>query len=324
MPADRTKILVTGGAGYLGERVVADLLAHGHSVRVFDVVPQSQAPHEGRPGVEYIQGDLLATADVVNAVAGVAAVVHLAARVVSRAPRDDAELASIWTLNHEAAVRLAHAAQAAGVRKFLFASTTGCYTQAKPEAPADEDSPVSPTGPYAESKVRAEGDILGAHSPEFATTILRFASLFGASPRMNLEPLINGLVRDAVSGGRLVLFGPKAWRPFLHVEDAARATRLVLEAPSNRVGGRIFNVGDAALHRTKEAIAGTIRKRLPNVEVALDPRGDARDFCVSFQRIHDVLGFRASRSLEDGIDELIRQIQQGSARPTPRPGRLTV
>lgn len=305
------KIVVTGGAGYVGGPVVEELLNAGHHVRVVDTVAREGTPYaQPRAAIEYVQGDLRDTALVARAVHGADAVVHLAALVIVRKLKDDAEAALLRAINVEATRSLVEAAKAAGVKRFVFSSTCSNYEPTEPARPATEETPLKATNAYTEGKIEAEQLVLASRAPGFEPVVVRLATVYGASHRLNFEPLPNSWLREAIEKGKLEVYGPKSWRPYVHTRDVARALRLVVEAPAAKVDGEIFNVGSEAQNAQKETIAALLQKLLPTLEVTVNPAAvDPRNYYVTCAKIERVLGFRAQESLESGLAELERIVR---------------
>lgn len=302
------KVLVTGGAGYIGSVLVPELLNSGHRVRVLDVIP----PCAG----DALVGDLSDRALQVAAVDGMDAVVHLAA-LVRFGEETGKEAQRMWAVNVNATGDLIATARRAGVTRFILLSTCSLYGVS--EQPADEEHPVTPTSLYARSKLEAEGVVLKAVGPAFHPTVLRLATVFGGSPRLSFMPLLNMLVRDALTTGRLRLYGPQSARTFVHVKDAVRAIEAVLTAPVEHVSGEIFNVGAEHLTRTKSEVVALLQQILPDLTVDVVGEQDARSYRVSFRKIGG-LGFRVKHGLAEGIREVVDLVRVGEAQA--RGGRI--
>jgi nucleoside-diphosphate-sugar epimerase len=259
-------------------------------------------------GFEFVSADIRDSNEMVRAVEGVEAVIHLAALVGE--PACALDVAETRGINYQAVCDLLQVSQAAGVRRFVFCSTCSNYGMANTQVLADEEMPLNPVSLYAETKVAAEKEVLDAAWDDFSTTVLRLATVFGLAPRMRFDLLINELVRDAVVGRPVQIYGPKAWRPFLHVSDAARAFQTILEAPIQQVQGEVFNVGEG--NYRKETLVDLLTRQVPNVNIEILPgKVDPRDYRLSFDKIQRALGFRAERDVEFGIAEIQRAIQQG-------------
>lgn len=309
------RVLVTGGAGYLGSTLVAVLLAHGSSVRVLDSLAvgngSSVLPFWGRDGFEFLPGDVRDDAVRSSALDGVETVVHLAAIVGDPACARDPDAAR--AVNLEATRALLDEAKARGVARFLFASTCSNYGKmVDGDAFATEAWELRPVSLYAETKVAAELDVLAAAAPAFATTCLRLATVYGASPRMRFDLTVNEFTRDALLTGELVVYGEQFWRPYVHVRDAARAIEAVLDAAPGDVSGEVFNVGDTGQNFRKQDLVDLLVARLPETRVERVARAeDPRDYRVSFEKIRASLGFAVSRSVPQGIDEVLALLRSG-------------
>jgi nucleoside-diphosphate-sugar epimerase len=308
-------VLVTGGAGYLGSTLVADLLAQGCSVRVVDSLAvgdgRSLLHSWGDRQFEFIRGDVRDTDLLATALAGVDAVVHLAAVVGDPACKRDPELARL--VNLDATRALLEASRTKGVSRFVFASTCSNYGKMEDGAGyVSEDWELRPVSLYAETKVAAELDVLAASDEPFTTTCLRFATVYGASPRMRFDLTVNEFTRDALLAGELVVYGEQFWRPYLHVRDAAGAIATVLDAPLDRVRGAVFNVGETSENYRKQDLVQLLLERLPETRIERVPQADdPRDYRVSFDKIKSQLGYATSRTVSDGIDEVLGLLGSG-------------
>jgi nucleoside-diphosphate-sugar epimerase len=315
MSERKLRILVTGGAGYLGSTLVPQLLAAGHAVRVLDSLRfggQSLLGVWRQPGFEFVRGDIRDDTLVRDSLDGIDAVVHLAAIVgdpaCARAP-DEAR-----TVNIEGSQRLLDACRAMHVARFVFASTCSNYGRMRdPDALVDETSTLHPLSLYAETKVSFELEVLDpVRSRPICATSLRFATIFGVSPRMRFDLTVNEFTAEMIMRHHLVVYGEQFWRPYVHVGDAATAIRMTLTSPVDRVRGQVFNVGSSTQNYRKQQIVDLIRERVPEgtveyVSVAQDPR----DYRVSFAKIREQLAYRTTTSVEAGVDEISRLVRQG-------------
>lgn len=309
------RILVTGGAGYIGSTLVPRLLARGHAVRVLDLLRhggESLLPVWSHPAFELRRGDVCDSDTVTAAVAGMDAVVHLAAIVGDPACSREPEAAR--AINLDASLSLLAAARKAGVSRFIFASTCSNYGRmTDPEMLVDENSDLRPISLYAETKVAVEQELLAAALADgLCATPLRLATVFGVSPRMRFDLTVNEFAMELAMQHRLVVFGERFWRPYVHVRDVARAMEAVLEAPRERVAGRVFNVGATEENYRKQEIVDLVRTEVPDADVEYVHRDeDPRDYRVSFARINRELGFFPSRSVADGIHEVVQLVRTG-------------
>jgi len=175
-----------------------------------------------------------------------------------------------------------------------------------------EESPLAPLSVYAETKVAVENAFLAYQGDQPTITVLRFATVFGISPRMRFDLTVNEFTLELQTKRKLVVFGEQFWRPYLHVRDAARAVSLVLEAPPGRVRGQVFNVGDTNQNYQKRQIVELVRSQLDGmVEIESVTRNeDPRDYRVSFEKIRHELGFQVTATVADGIREVLDVLRQ--------------
>ena len=308
-------VLVTGGAGYVGSVVVDELLASGRSVRVFDALAHGSVPSLllpwGRPQFEFLKGDVRDEEAVRRALANVDEIVHLAAVVGDPACAREPELAR--EVNVEATMRLLEGAEAAGVSRLVFASTCSNYGKmTDSDVFATEEWDLRPVSLYAETKVHAEQAVLDCARPGFATTCLRFATVYGTSPRMRFDLTVNEFTRDVVLTGDLVVYGEQFWRPYIHSRDAARAVRTVLDASVEKASGQVYNAGNTDENYRKIDLVQLLKERVPTADVQFVKKDeDPRDYRVSFERIERELGYRTEHTVPQGIDEVSRLLQSG-------------
>ena len=305
------KILVTGGAGYLGSVLTPLLLGSGHEVRVLDALlfgGEGLLGLFGHQGFELAKGDVRSREDVADALEDVDAVVHLAALVGE--PACAADPAVTRDVNLAAVEQIVRLSLERGISRFIFASTCSNYGITDRSMTADEDTPLRPISLYAETKVAAEQRVLQASTKQLATTVLRFATIYGLAPRPRFDLLVNELVRDAVCGREITVYGAEAWRPFLHVADAARAVLAVVGASDPSVAGSVFNVGGG--NHTKGQLTEIVVEAVPDARVAMSPsRQDPRDYRVAFDRIRERIGFRAERDVRSGVSEMVEALRLG-------------
>lgn len=307
--------LVTGGAGYLGSVLSLALLEAGHQVSVLDNLTQGGRgllPLLGHPRFRFIAGDIRDPRAVEQALVGAEAVVHLAAIVGDPACAREPDNAR--AINQQGAIELIAAARAAAVPRLVFASTCSNYGRmAETSVLADESHVLRPVSLYAETKVAVERAVLDLSTSPTAATVLRFATLFGTSPRMRFDLTVNQFVAETLAHGSLTVFGEQFWRPYVHVREAARAIMMVLAAPTNEVAGQVFNVGRTDENYRKLDLVEIIDRlvgpvRVEYVTVAEDPR----DYKVSFERIRQTLGFVPERRVPAGVREIADAIASGA------------
>jgi nucleoside-diphosphate-sugar epimerase len=307
------KILVTGGAGYIGSTLTPFLLAAGHQVRVLDCLAyggQSLLGVWAHPYFEFIRGDIRDRELVRTAVAGQDAVVHLAAIVGDPACAREPDLAR--STNFDASLALIAESQSAGVERFIFASTCSNYGKMRDNNQyLDEDSELSPVSLYAETKVAVETALLeSGRNERWCPTPLRFATIYGVAPRMRFDLTVNEFTMELLTKKYLKVYGEQFWRPYVHARDAARAIELVLNSSLALVGGRVFNVGATNQNFQKQQLVELIRPYAPDAVVEFVFKAeDPRDYRVSFARISDQLGFKITRTVAQGIAEIAHLVR---------------
>lgn len=309
------RVLITGGAGYVGSSLTPLLLAAGHKVRVLDRLAHGGESLLGvwaHPNFEFLGGDIRNRAVSADALRDCDAVVHLAAIVGDPACAREPELAR--AVNLESSLALIEQSRKAGVQRFVFASTCSNYGKMKdPTSYVNEDSQLSPVSLYAETKVAVEKFLLNSAASEWCPTPLRFATVFGVSPRMRFDLTVNEFTMEMLTKKRLVVFGEQFWRPYVHVFDAARAIALVLSSSSAAVAGRVFNVGSTDQNLQKQQIVELIRPLAPDANIEFVHKNeDPRDYRVSFERILTELGYKTTRSVVDGITEVAKLVRAGA------------
>ncbi|MDQ6604335.1 MAG: NAD-dependent epimerase/dehydratase family protein, partial [Chloroflexota bacterium] len=233
-------VLVTGAAGYIGSILVRRLLELGYRVRVLDRLMYGDDAIRDilcHPRLEMVVADFRDRAVVARAVENVGAIVHLGAIVGDPACAIDENLTT--STNLEATRMIADVARQAGIRRMIFASSCSVYG-ASDEA-LDETSALNPVSLYASTKIAAERALLAMAGADFAPVIMRFATAYGHSYRPRYDLAVNVMTAKAVMEGRITIHGGEQWRPFVHVDDIARALVLALEAPIGAVAGETFN-----------------------------------------------------------------------------------
>ena len=298
------RILVTGGAGYVGSVMTGMLLGAGHEVRVLDSLRKGGTgilPLFANPRLEFVRGDVRDEGTVKDALDGVEAIIHLAAIVGFPACQRDPWAAR--QINVDATVLLDQLRRRDQL--ILFGSTLSNYG-AMPGVICTEETEPAPLTLYGITKVEAERLLLKAGN----VIVFRPATAFGLSPLMRLDLLANDFVFRALNEGRLVVYQPEFMRVFLHVRDFSRAFLFALEH-RQAMRDRVFNLGDESLNLTKGDLALKVQKVVPScrvefAEVGEDP--DRRNYAVDFSRLR-ALGFRFQVSVEDGIEELARGLR---------------
>jgi nucleoside-diphosphate-sugar epimerase len=301
------RVLLTGHQGYLGTVMAPALAAAGHDVTGLDSGLFADCvlgpPPDDPPGLTVDLRDVTE-----RQLVGFDAVVHLAA--LSNDPLGSLAPEITYEINHRASTRLATLARDAGVRRFVYASTCSVYGAQGGDDLVNEDAPLKPVTPYAESKVRVEDDLLGLADADFSPTSMRNATAFGFSPRLRADIVLNNLVGHAVLSGTVkVLSDGTPWRPLAHARDIADAAAAILGAPTEAVHTKAFNVGIEANNQTVADIAQAVAEAVPGSELVItgETGADPRSYRVDFSRLREAVpGFAARWTIQAGAVELAR------------------
>ncbi len=311
------RVLVTGGGGYLGCWVSRVLLDRGHAVRIFDRFCFGRAAIaalEESDACQVIEGDIRRLQEAPDFLRGIGAVVHLAS--LSNDPSCDLDHDMTADVNVESTVELAKQAILHGVRRFVFGSSCAVYGQGVFEL-LDESSPANPVSTFGKSKLEAEQALLQLSGGHFEPVIARTATLYGASPRMRFDLAVNQMAATALRDLRIVVRGGgKQWRPFVHVRDAAQALVQMVEAPAETVRGEVFNTGGEASNTLIQDLARHIAEQCGGVpvEVASDD-DDLRNYRVQFGKIRDRLGFQCNETIDTGVEEVRKLLEDPGQDP---------
>lgn len=310
------KVLVTGGAGYVGSLLTGVLLAAGHEVTVVDALlfgGESLLAYFPHPGFRFHKADV-SVDDLGDLLGGVSTVYHLAAIVGFPACQQVGE-AVAYRYNTKATQNVFDACDRAGVERFVFASTYSNYGVSLDGEPVTEASPLRPQSLYARTKIAAEKWLLErGRTSQCAPVLPRFATLFGVSPRTRFDLIVNQFVLEALRNRRLVIYQGDYFRSFVHVRDAVDALQLMMGGPLEVVRNQVFNVGTEDGNYTKEQVIELVQKHVSGVSVErrdLSFGEDMRDVRVSFEKIQKTFGFAPKRSVEDGIVEVLTALESG-------------
>ncbi len=308
------KVLITGGAGYLGSVLVRELLKAGYKVKVLDNLKfgkDSLSSVWANRNFDLIVGDILNIDDVVNASRDVDAVVHLAAIVGDAASNIDPTKTIAG--NTLATINLANVCKKFQINRFIFASSCSVYGVGKSALRLSEKSPLYPVSLYAQSKIESEIELQKLSDENFSPTILRLATLFGWSFRPRFDLVVNLFTLQALKSGRLTVLDGSQWRPFIHTKDAANGIIRVLESPVNKVAGEIFNVGSDSLNFRILDVAKTVSNVVGKVDIDQEEsKQDLRNYNVSFFKIRRDLKFRPKMSLKAGIFEMVKNLRRSN------------
>ncbi|HWO06977.1 MAG TPA: SDR family oxidoreductase [Candidatus Paceibacterota bacterium] len=301
-------VVVTGGAGYLGSVMVPMLLDAGYRVRIVDRFFFGEEPLAAiRDRIEMIRADTRWCPPSVYEDAH--AVIDLAS--LSNDPAGELDPERTREINFRARVRTATLAKAAGAKRYVLASS--CSVYGFQNGIVDEDATPAPITTYAESSLQAEGGVLALGDGTFSVTVLRQGTLYGLSPRMRFDLVVNVMTLDLHRGGVITVRGGEQWRPLIHVADSARAFLTVLAVPREKVAGVVFNVGGTEHNFTVADIAAQVRSTTGSGDIVADKTAvDTRSYRVSFDKIRRVLGFVPEKQPRDGAQEILDALASGA------------
>ena len=304
-------VLVIGGSGYIGSALLKLLLERGYRVRLLDLFLYGYEPIndvKDHPNLEIKPGDLRRVEHVVEAMQGMDAVIHLGALVGDPACALDEKLT--LEVNLMATQLVAEVAKAHKVQKLIFAST--CSVYGANDEILNERSKLNPVSLYAKSKVASERVLSELKDDVFVPVIVRFGTIYGLSGRTRFDLVVNLLTAKAIVDGEITLYGGGQWRPFIHVEDAARAVFLILEANAQIVGGETLNVGSNEQNMTLQQVGELVNKLVPSAKLKdLGSSDDPRNYRVSFDKIFNLIGFKPRWSMEEGVKQVIKEFKTG-------------
>jgi nucleoside-diphosphate-sugar epimerase len=309
-------ILIIGGAGYVGKVVVDALHAPGERMTVADRFLFSRLG-DLAPGVT---GLCIDNRDLTSAnFKGIDAVLDLAA--ISNDPAGELSPELTRAINHRARVRVSALARAAGVRRYLLFSSCSVYGAC--DSIVSEGSPTNPLTVYAKCNVLTERELLALNNAGFCVTAFRLATVFGPSSSMRFDLVVNTMTRNAYHNGQLTVSGGgEQYRPLVHVADVAHAARLALAAPTDAVGGEVFNIGATNMRMTEVATAVVAGINRPT-EIVIDSSTiDNRNYRANFDKAEQAFGFKAHRTVEDGARAIFEGLRAGTLDEGPASIRL--
>lgn len=316
MMKTRNKVLVVGGAGYVGSVLVRELLQRGHAVKLFDRFYYGDIGVKGiEEKVEVVVGDMREAPS--SLFDDVSAVINVGG--LSNDPTAEFNPQANYEMNTAATADLARLCKQHGIRRYLFASSCSIYDVgvADPSRDVifDETSKVEPRAAYAVSKHEAEQKLLAMVDDDFCPVVLRKGTVYGFSPRMRYDLVVNTFVKDALSKGAMTIhYGGEMWRPLVDVRDVARAYVACLVADENLVRGQIFNVVYGNLRISELALRVQAALREAGVQAEIHPAYKyygVRSYRVSAEKINRVLGWRPAVSVEEAVTDIVEKTREG-------------
>ena len=307
---NKWKVMITGGAGYVGSALVPKLLDAGHEVSVLDLYLYGDGIFSNlkdNPGFRETKGDIRSPAAVAGALEGCDAVIHLAC--ISNDPSYDLNPELGKSINYDAFRPLVRAAKKAGVTRFVYASSSSVYG-VKSEAEVTEDLALDPLTDYSKYKVLCEQILEEEREPGFTTLTIRPSTVCGYAPRLRLDLTVNILTNQALNDRRITVFGGTQMRPNIHIEDMADLYLHILECADGRIDGQVFNAGYDNF--TVREIAEMVRDEVgAAVEIVVTPSDDLRSYHVSSEKMRNHLGFWPRHTLNDAVRDLVAAFAEG-------------
>lgn len=298
-------VLVTGGAGYVGAVLVPKLLLAGYKVKVLDLYIYGEnvlSSIKGHPGLTEIKGDLRDTALLKRIIPGTDAVIHLAC--ISNDPSFELNPDLGKSINYDAFIPLVQIAKQNRVKRFIYASSSSVYGVKEVEN-VTEDMPLEPLTDYSRYKAMCEDYLLTQQAKDFTALILRPATVCGYSPRQRLDLSVNILTNHGYHNRKIKVFGGAQKRPNIHIEDITDLYVKTLEYPTEKIAGKIFNVGYE--NHSLNQLAQIVQKAIGgnNVVIETEPTDDNRSYHVSSEKIKRELCFAPRHRIEDAVNDLV-------------------
>ncbi len=307
-------VLVTGGTGYVGSLLVPQLLDAGCKVTVYDIMyfGDDFLPKKN-PNLTVIKGDIRDIAKLSQALKGIEAVISLACISNDASFELDENLST--SINLDAFEPMVVAAKAAGVKRFVYASSSSVYgVSDSPDV--TEDHPLVPLTLYNKYKGMCEPLLFKHQSPDFVCVAIRPATLCGYAPRQRLDLSVNILTNHAINNKKITVFGGEQKRPNLHVQDMVDVYQLLLEVPDEKIAGEIFNAGfqNMSIMDIAKIAKRVVQEEFPekgDIPIVTTPTDDIRSYHVNSDKITRVLGFRPKRTIEDAVRDLCVAFKAG-------------
>jgi len=304
------QVLVTGGGGYIGTILVRRLLKEGYRVKVLDRFYFGKDKLNSvskNPRLKLIQDDTRYFDKKI--LKGIDVVIDLAA--LSNDPSGELDPKRTMDINFRGRARVAKLAKQQGVKQYILASSCSIYGFR--DGKLDEDSPINPLTTYAKANRKAEINAKKLSDEKFTTTMLRFATVFGLSPRMRFDLAVNGMTLGFYKNKQIpIMRDGTQWRPFIHVKDVAEAYITIIKAPKDKINGEIFNVGSDEQNYKILSLAKEVARaiKIPfKKQWYGDP--DSRSYKISFNKINKTLGYKTKFTVSDGAQEILHALKTG-------------
>ncbi|MDP1722117.1 MAG: SDR family oxidoreductase [Candidatus Gottesmanbacteria bacterium] len=300
-------VLITGGAGYVGAVLVPLLLKKGYRVRVLDLFLYGDVLTTHK-NLECVRGDIRDPAVIKKSLKGIDTVIHLAC--ISNDPSFELDPTLGKSINFDATTALIDQSKKAGVRRFIYASSSSVYG-VKAEKNVTEDLPLEPLTDYSKYKARCEQYLLSKQDGDFTPVIIRPATVCGYSPRMRLDLSVNILTMSALTQKSITVFGGAQKRPNIHITDMCRAYMTLLESPKKKIAGKIYNAGYQ--NYSVMELALMVKRVLgdPSIVIDVKPTNDNRSYHISSEKIKNELGFTSRHTVEEAIGDIKIAYERG-------------
>lgn len=310
----KDKVLITGGAGYIGSVLSRKLIENGFKIRVIDNLRYGGHSLLGilnSKNFQFMKGNIIDDEDLKEAIKNVDVIIHLAALVgepiCSKFPVEAKQV------NLDATKKIIDLAKKNRTKLFILASTCSNYGTINKDEFATEENILNPISLYAKTKVESEKYLINAINEGFPGVIMRFSTVFGISPRMRFDLTVNHFTKDAFKDKKLLVYGGDTWRPYIHIRDLTEAVIKILLAERSIINGEILNIGANHLNYQKKEIAKLVKKNFKDVKLKFINKNsnDPRDYRVSFNKIYKTINFKPNISIENGIREIKDILEKG-------------
>jgi nucleoside-diphosphate-sugar epimerase len=303
----KESIFITGGAGYVGAVLVPRLLSEGHSVTVLDLLIYGDDVLESHPNLKLIQGDIRDGELLKRTIPGHEIVIHLAC--ISNDPSFELNPNLGKSINLDAFEPLVQISKAAGVERFIYASSSSVYG-VKQEKDVHEEMSLEPLTDYSKFKADCEKILANHQSTDFTTVTIRPATVCGYSPRQRLDVVVNILTNLAFHKREISVFGGKQLRPNIHIQDMVDAYIALIRAPKEKIAGQVFNAGTE--NQSVLELAQTVQKVMgEDVKLVTTPTNDNRSYHISSRKIEQMIGFAPSHTIAEAVEDLRSALEKG-------------